>query len=49
MMVQQGRLAAESLVWRAGMDGWVAIADCGEFADVFATVPPPPPPPPPRP
>lgn len=49
MMVQQGRLLAEALVWRAGMDGWVAIADCGEFADVFATVPPPPPPPPPRP
>jgi len=50
MMVQQGRLVTESLVWRAGMDGWVAIAECAEFGDVFATVPPPPPPaPPPRP
>lgn len=50
MMIQQGRLAAEALVWRAGMEGWTAAAECGEFADVFAAVPPPPPPaPPPRP
>jgi hypothetical protein len=51
MMVQQGRLAAESLVWRAGMSGWVALVECGEFAEAFAPVPPPPPPPapPPRP
>jgi len=46
MMVQQGRLVAESLVWRAGMDGWSAIAECEPFAEVFATVPPAPPPPP---
>jgi hypothetical protein len=47
MMVQQGRLVTESLVWRAGMDGWVAIAECEEFADVVASVPPPSPPAPP--
>jgi hypothetical protein len=50
MMIQQGRILAESLVWRAGMDGWIALAECGEFADAFAAVPPSPPPaPPPRP
>jgi len=50
MMIQQGRILAESLVWRAGMDGWIALSECGEFTEAFATVPPPPPPsPPPRP
>lgn len=49
MMVQQGRLVTESLVWRAGMSGWSAIVECSEFAEVFATPAPPPPPPPPAP
>jgi len=49
MMIQQGRIAAEALVWRAGMEGWTTVSECGEFVDTFATVPPvPPPPPPPR-
>jgi hypothetical protein len=46
MMIQQGRIIAEAMVWRAGMDGWLALSECGEFADAFAAVPPPPPPPP---
>lgn len=41
-MIQQGQVSADSLVWKAGMEGWVAIADCHEFTGVFATVPPPP-------
>lgn len=48
VMVQQGQIGTDALVWKAGMEGWIAIVDCGEFAGVFATVPPVPPPPPPR-
>jgi hypothetical protein len=44
VMLQRGQVAADSLVWKAGMAGWVAIAECGEFSAVLAAVPPPPPP-----
>jgi hypothetical protein len=43
-MLQRGQVAADSLVWKAGMSGWVAIAECGELSAVLAAVPPPPPP-----
>ena len=43
-MLQRGQVAAESLVWKAGMAGWVSITECGDFAGILATVPPPPPP-----
>jgi hypothetical protein len=49
MMIQQGRIQAESLIWRAGMEGWIALSECGEFDEAFATVPPPAPPMPPAP
>ncbi|MFM7035157.1 MAG: GYF domain-containing protein [Planctomycetia bacterium] len=43
-MIQRGQILADSLVWKAGMAGWVAIAECVEFASLLAAVPPPPPP-----
>jgi hypothetical protein len=43
-MIQRGQLAGESMVWKAGMAGWVAIAECGEFAGLLAAAPPPLPP-----
>ncbi len=46
VMVQQGQLGTDVLVWKAGMAGWVAIVECAEFSSAFATVPPVPPPPP---
>jgi hypothetical protein len=42
-MIQQGHVAADALVWKAGMAGWVALAQCAEFASLLAAVPPPPP------
>ena len=49
MMLQQGRLEGASLVWRAGMAGWIPAAECDDLAELFSAVPPPPPPPPPVP
>ena len=46
MMIQQGRISPAGLVWRAGMDGWIAVSECGEFADAITSSPPPPPSPP---
>jgi len=43
-MIQRGQVAADSLIWKAGMAGWVAIAECPEFSGLLAAVPPPPPP-----
>lgn len=43
-MIQRGQLAADALVWKAGMAGWIAMTECADFAGVLATVPPPPPP-----
>lgn len=43
VMIQQGQITAQSLVWKAGMEGWVSAADRDEFASAWAAVPPPPP------
>jgi hypothetical protein len=43
-MIQRGQVALDALVWKAGMAGWVALAECAEFASLLAAVPPPPPP-----
>jgi hypothetical protein len=43
-MIQRGQLAADALVWKAGMAGWITITECAELAGILATVPPPPPP-----
>jgi len=43
-MIQRGQVTGESLVWKAGMAGWVVIAECGEFAGMLAAAPPPLPP-----
>lgn len=44
-MIQRGQVAADALVWKAGMAGWIALTECADFAGLLATVPPPPPPP----
>ena len=46
-MIQRGQFGPDALVWKAGLAGWVALAECTDFAGILATVPPPPPPPPP--
>lgn len=43
-MIQRGQVAADALVWKAGMAGWIALMECADFAGILATVPPPPPP-----
>ena len=43
-MIQRGQVAADALVWKAGMAGWIALTECADFAGFLATVPPPPPP-----
>lgn len=49
-MVASGDLVKDSLVWRAGMEGWAAAGSLPDLATVFGPpVPPPPPPPPPQP
>jgi len=48
-MVSQKQLTKETLVWKAGMAGWIAAGQVPELANLFAAVPPPPPPPPPAP
>jgi membrane protease subunit (stomatin/prohibitin family) len=42
--VSAGTLTAASLVWKAGMAGWVAAGQVPELSGVFAAVPPPLPP-----
>ena len=42
-MIQQGTVAVESQVWKAGMADWVAIANCPELAGLLSASPPPPP------
>ena len=44
LMIQQGQVAADALVWKAGMEGWVGIVDCADFSGAFAAIPPAPPP-----
>lgn len=43
-MAQQGRLNAQTLVWTAGMAGWVAAGTVPALSSLFGVVPPPPPP-----
>lgn len=43
-MAASGALTRASMVWAAGMAGWVAAAET-ELAALFADIPPPPPPP----
>ncbi len=43
-MVQQGQLNAQTLVWTAGMAGWVAAGTVPALSSLFGVVPPPPPP-----
>jgi membrane protease subunit (stomatin/prohibitin family) len=42
--VAQGRISRDTLVWKAGMAGWVAAGTVQELAAFFASVPPPLPP-----
>jgi membrane protease subunit (stomatin/prohibitin family) len=44
-MAAQGNFKAESLVWKAGMQGWMAASAVPELSPVLGSVPPPPPPP----
>ena len=40
-MAQQGQLTPDSLVWTAGMAGWVAANSVPSLSQLFAAVPPP--------
>ena len=42
---QTGGLTRDTLVWSAGMTGWVKAGETPELADLFTVMPPPPPPP----
>lgn len=44
-MAMQGQFKGDSLVWKAGMQGWAAANTVPELAQVLGSVPPPPPPP----
>lgn len=48
VLLQQGRLQRNSLVWKEGMQQWVAAGSVDELADIFGSAPPPLPPPLPR-
>lgn len=43
--VQQGRVTADTLVWKPGMAGWAAASTVPELASLFRQQAPPPPPP----
>lgn len=43
--VANGQLTRETLVWKAGMAGWLAAGQVPELQSVFGATPPPPPPP----
>jgi membrane protease subunit (stomatin/prohibitin family) len=42
-LVAQGRLRPETLVWTAGMQGWLQAAQVPQLAPLFQAAPPPPP------
>ena len=44
-MAIDGSLSRASMVWTAGMPGWVKAGDVDELAQLFTVMPPPPPPP----
>ena len=43
-LAQQGQIVAETMVWKAGMAGWVAISQVTELVGLLQAAPPPPPP-----
>ena len=43
-LVQDGQFTNQSMVWKAGMAGWVAAGTVQELASLFTQAPPPPPP-----
>ncbi len=45
-MIQSGAVKKETVIWKAGMAGWVAAGTVPELAQFFNSMPPPPPPPP---
>jgi membrane protease subunit (stomatin/prohibitin family) len=45
-MVQSGQLNGQTMVWKAGMAGWLAAAQVPDLQPLFASMTPPPPPPP---
>ena len=48
--ISQGQVTPDTMVWMAGMAGWMRAGDVPQLAPLFAqAVPPPPPPPPPAP
>jgi hypothetical protein len=42
-MAGSGQLSRTSLVWKAGMPGWLAAETQAELVSLFNNVPPPPP------
>jgi membrane protease subunit (stomatin/prohibitin family) len=43
-LVAEGKLTPQTLVWKAGLSGWVRASEAGELGALFANVPPPLPP-----
>lgn len=43
-LVQKGLLNRQTLVWKAGLSGWVAAENLADLSDLFNSVPPPIPP-----
>ena len=41
LMIQQGQVAAESLVWKNGMAAWTPASQVPELSGFFGSVPPP--------
>ena len=46
-MIQSGAVKKETVIWKAGMAGWIAAGTVPELAALFNSTPPPMPPPPP--
>ncbi len=46
-MIQSGTVKLETVIWKAGMAGWVPASQVPELAQFFNSTPPPMPPPPP--
>ncbi|MBN2757359.1 MAG: SPFH domain-containing protein [Bacteroidales bacterium] len=43
-MAMQGQLTKDSLVWKQGMQSWIAAGQAPELINLFGAMPPPPPP-----
>jgi membrane protease subunit (stomatin/prohibitin family) len=39
--IRAGEITRQTLIWKAGMAGWVAADSVGELQSLFASVPPP--------